>query len=185
MMKKSVLLLFLIVSLIVFSACNFNETETPPVEDTPEETDINKFPDFEGTDLYGNIVTQEIFNGQVLTMINIWGTFCTPCVEEMPDLAQLYQEVQKEDINIVGILVDVSEENNKDIAVEITEGNNVEFTNIIPDDNLLKYLSEILVGVPTTIFVDKEGNIIGEPVIGARGKDDYKQIIFQRLEDIE
>ena len=185
-MKRNLLLLFVIVSFIMLSACNFNEIETPPGEETPtEEINVNKLPDFEGTDLYGNTVTQEIFYDFSLTMVNIWGTFCNPCIEEMPDLAQLHQEILNEDINIVGILVDVSEENNKDFAIEITESYNVEFTNIIPDDNLLDYLSEILVGVPTSLFIDEEGNIIGEPVIGARGKDDYKQIIFQRVEEFE
>ena len=163
--------------------CSNNE-DPPPAEETPSETlDLNGLPDFQGVDLYGNSVTEDVFNEHSLTMVNVWGTFCDPCIREMPDLARLYGELQEKDINLVGIMVDVSEDKNKDLAIQITEDNGVKYLNIIPDDALIDYLYNNISGVPTTLFVDREGNIIGEPVVGARDKDTYMQIAMERLEE--
>lgn len=182
MRKRLFLTVFIIILVFALSSCSNNESL--PMEEN-EDASVNKLPEFEALDLYGNTVTNEMFSEYPVTMVNIWGTFCGPCIREMPDLAALHNEMKEMNTNLVGILVDVSENENKDLAIDITEGNGASFVNIIPDDQLIGYLSQNIPAVPTTIFIDSEGNIIGEPVVGARGKDDYKDILLKRLEMVE
>ena len=64
------------------------------------------FESFTAQDLDGNQVDETIFEDAELTMINVWGTFCTPCLEEMPDLAELNREYQEKGVQIIGICSD-------------------------------------------------------------------------------
>lgn len=185
-MKSKIIVLYMILLLLIVGCA---KEQAPPInenQDIQENQEVvaDQLPGFEATDLFGHTVTNEIFADYSITMINIWGTFCNPCVREMPDLAQLYGDIETMDANLIGILVDVSEEQNKELAIEITEENGVAFTNIIPDEALINYLSNNIAAVPTTIFVDRQGHIIGKPVVGARGKDEYKEEIQERLKEV-
>ncbi|MBR3623157.1 MAG: TlpA family protein disulfide reductase [Selenomonadaceae bacterium] len=131
-------------------------------------SDREKFPAFKTLDLAGNTVTQEIFKGKKVTVINIWGTFCPPCKEEMPALGAWAKEMPK-DAQIIGIVCDAKNENDKRIAnaaVKIMESSNAKFVNLLPSKEIMTYLENVA-AVPTTIFVDSEGNILGQPVVGA------------------
>lgn len=127
-----------------------------------------KFPSFATVDLAGNKVTNDIFKDKKVTAINIWGTFCPPCIEEMPELAKWADDMPK-DAQIIGIVCDAKSENDKqtkDAAVEIVNNANVKFLNLLPDNGIKEYLENVS-AVPTTIFVDSEGNILGDSVVGA------------------
>ena len=134
----------LLMSMVAFSTiflatgCSAEDGKT-----TQETADSNKFPAFQTVDVAGNTVTQDIFKDKKITVINIWGTFCPPCIGEMPELGKWAREMPQ-DVQIIGLVCDV----------------------IGSDDKLLKYL-EGVDAVPTTIFVDSDGNIIGEKVVGA------------------
>ena len=136
--------------------------------DSASKTEKGKFPAFSAKDLNGNAVTNEIFKGKKVTVINIWGTFCPPCIGEMPELGAWDKEMPK-DAQIIGIVCDAKNEKDKktaDAAVKILESSNAKFINLLPSEEIMKYL-ETVDAVPTTIFVDSEGNILGSPVIGA------------------
>lgn len=187
-MKRKIVVLYIMLFMLLAVGCA--KEETPPVNENQNNQEnqavaADQLPGFEAADLFDNAVTNEIFTDYSVTMINIWGTFCNPCVREMPDLAQLHNDIETMDANLIGILVDVSEEQNKELAIEIVQENGVEFTNIIPDEALIDYLSNKIAAVPTTIFVDNQGHIIGEPVVGAKGKDEYKEEIQKRLKEVE
>ena len=125
-------------------------------------------PLFTTKDLKGNTVTESIFKEKDLTVVNIWGTFCGPCIEEMPELAEWSKEMPS-NVQIIGLVCDIEGEDDqehKDKAVEIMEKAGADFTNIIPGSEFSTLLGGVA-GVPTTIFVDKEGNITGKPVVGA------------------
>lgn len=126
------------------------------------------FPAFSAQDLHGNTVTNEIFAGKDLTVVNIWGTFCGPCINEMPELAAWSAEMP-ENVQIIGLVSDLysaDDADTLDTALQICEATGVTFTNIVAEDEFYALLSEV-VGVPTTLFVDGSGMIVGDPVVGA------------------
>lgn len=146
-----------------------------------KKTDKAKFPEqmpaFSAKDLAGNTITESIFGEKDLTVVNVWGTFCNPCVEEMPELGEWAKEMP-ENVQMVGLIIDINgdeDTEHRDLAVMIAERAGAEFTQIIANadfDELLRWVT----GVPTTFFVDKEGNIVGEPIVGANVKG-YKEFV--------
>ncbi|KNF08663.1 thioredoxin domain-containing protein [Gottschalkia purinilytica] len=156
-----------------------------PVKSEEKLSDIKKVPEFKAKDLKGKEVTEKIFQNNKLTMINVWATFCGPCISEMKDLQALYKDLKKEGVNIVGLIGDIENDETKKLAQDIIKNKGVEFTNIIPDKTLKDNILKSVPGFPTSIFIDKEGNIVGEPIVGARSKDEYKKIIMDVLKDIK
>lgn len=108
-----------------------------------------------------------------VTMINVWTTTCPYCIEEMPMLEELSKEIASEGVQIIGIIGDGAY--NSSQAQAIIDRTGVEYVNIIPDKSFMKTIMEIAYAVPTTIYVDKDGRILGEPVLGARSKEYYTE----------
>ena len=131
------------------------------------ETETEKFPAFETTDTKGNKVTEKIFADKDITMVNVWGTFCGPCINEMPELQKIYESLPK-NANLIGIVADVPEgmKDGVDNANYIEKQTGVKYTNLTLSDSLNGFAKRFY-AVPSTIFVDKDGNIIGELVMGA------------------
>lgn len=141
--------------------------------------------EFKAKTLDGKEIDSSIFKDNKLTMINLWGTFCGPCIDEMPEIQELYKEVKKDKVNVIGIVSDTPDENNEELAKTILEKKGAKFTNIIPDEKIKNNVLKDVKGFPTTVFVDSEGNIVGEPISGAHSKEDYKKAIEDRLKDIK
>ena len=132
-----------------------------------KEAGKEKFPSFETTDTKGNKVTEKIFADKDITMVNVWGTFCGPCINEMPELQKIYESLPK-NANLIGIVADVPEgmKDGVDNANYIEKQTGVKYTNLTLSDSLSSFAKRFY-AVPSTIFVDKNGNIIGELVMGA------------------
>ncbi len=151
----------------------------------PDEPTLKNF---KTTDLDGNEVTQEIFSNADLTMINIWATYCNPCLGEMPDLGVLAEEYADQGVQIIGILMDVYDQNwnvvqsQVDLAKEIIQETGADYLHLMPSTDLIYAKLRYVQAVPETIFVDKEGNLVGEPHLGARTKDQWSEEIQKRLE---
>lgn len=126
-----------------------------------------KFPEFKTTDINGNEITEKIFADKDITMVNVWGTFCGPCINEMPELQKIYESLP-ENANMIGIMADVPEgmKDGVDNAKYIAEQTGVKYTNLTLSDSLASFARRFY-AVPSTIFVDKDGNIIGDLVMGA------------------
>ena len=142
-----------------------------------------KFAEFTTNDIDGNEVTQSIFANKDLTVVNIWGTFCGPCINEMPELGAWEKELP-DNVQIVGLIVDISstdDETQIAAAKQITEKADVGFVNLIGGNGAFDELIGSIVGVPTTIFVDKSGNIVGEIIVGA-DVDRYKSFVNKYVE---
>lgn len=127
------------------------------------------FPAFETVDLAGNTVTNEIFYGKDLTVVNVWGTYCNPCIDEMPELAE-WSESMPENVQLIGLVSDLSSMDDAEtleLAQAICEATGADvYTSLVADDDFTELLSGI-VGVPTTFFVDSTGTIVGDPIVGA------------------
>lgn len=124
---------------------------------------------FSSTDLDGNKITDAIFSEADVTVVNVWGTFCPPCIREMPELAA-WQKAMPKNVQIIGIVCDVtSADNAKGIssAKTILKKAGATFTNVIASESLAQLLDGIQF-VPTTFLVDKNGNIIGDMIVGAQ-----------------
>lgn len=167
------LTLFMVSTLLLSSGCF---TGNAASKETAE-----KFPAFKTVDTNGNAVTEDIFKGKKVTVVNIWGTFCPPCIEEMPSLSAWAKEMPK-DAQIIGIVCDskgASDTKTTAAAVKIMNDAGVKFVNILPDEGIGKYLDNVM-AVPTTIFVDGEGNILGKAVVGANVSE-YKKRVTEYL----
>ncbi|MEW9095404.1 MAG: TlpA disulfide reductase family protein [Clostridiaceae bacterium] len=141
--------------------------------------------EFKAKTLDGKEIDSSIFKDNKLTMVNIWTTFCGPCIQEMPEIQELYEEVKKDKINVIGIVADTPDEDNEALAKQILEKKGAKFTNIIPDEKIKNNVLKDVKGFPTTLFVDSEGNIVGELVVGSHDKEGYKKEIESRLKNIK
>ena len=143
------------------------------------------FPAFSSQNIDGNPVTGDIFSGKKLTMINLWATWCPPCIYEMPDLGNLARSMP-EGSQLVGIVLDVEGPNDSENigdAKEIISDSNADFLQILPIEEMIPVLRWIE-AIPTTIFVDSKGQIIGDFVIGMRDEDDYRTEVENRLKSM-
>ena len=138
---------------------------------------------FSATDLNGAPVTSEIFAKNKVTMLNIWGTFCGPCIREMPDLAKLNEANKANGVEVVGIVIDILDrKGNVDSRVKssgeaIIKKTGAAYTHIIPSKEMFSGVLKDVQAVPTTIFVDSNGNQIGEAYLGSRSQKDWQKII--------
>ena len=128
----------------------------------------NEMPTFTTKDINGNEVDSSIFSEKKLTVVNVWGTFCGPCIREMPDLADWAKELG-DDVQLIGIVGDINGETDTqhiELAQAIAQKANVEFINLIPNNDFSGFMATVI-AFPTTFFVDQNGAIVGEPIIGA------------------
>lgn len=126
------------------------------------------FPVFTSVDLEGNPVTQEIFVQKELTVVNIWGTFCGPCINEMPELGKWAQEMP-ENMQLVGLICDVTDPKNAEQiaqAQKIVADTGADYLHILVSSDMASLMNGVS-AVPTTIFVNREGQLVGSPIIGA------------------
>ena len=149
-------------------------------------SDAQAVGDFSTVDLDGNEVTQEIFADAEITMINFWATFCGPCIKEMPELQKIHAKYEGR-AQIIGVPTDVNFDDKESTeyknAIKTLEWAEAEFKNVKPAGGL-EAIMQNMQFVPTTIFVDSEGKIIGEPVVGA-DTEQYKARIEEYLSSNE
>lgn len=139
--------------------------------------DNGRMPEFTTEDLDGNTVTESIFAEKDLTVVNIWGTFCNPCIGEMPALGEWAKEMP-DNVQLIGLITDISgkdDTEHRELAVSIMEMADADFLQIIANQDFDSVMRSV-VGVPTTMFVDSEGNIVGSPILGAN-VEGYKKFV--------
>lgn len=132
---------------------------------------------FSASDLNGRTVDNTFFARQRLTMVNVWGTFCGPCIREMPDLAQLPSEYPSTDFAILGVIADTPDAANEATARQLTGSTGVTYTNVIPDRSIMTEMLADVSVVPTTFFVDRTGTVVGKVLTGSRTKDQWMNVI--------
>lgn len=160
-------------------------SEGSKASDTSSSSASKKiFGTFESETLEGEAVSDEIFSKADLTMVNIWGTFCGPCIREMPDLGELSREYADKGVQIVGLVSDVGKAKDEK-AEEIVSTTKADYTHIIASQDLMTGILGSVNVVPTTIFVDKEGNQVGDVYSDARDKDEWAGIIDELLNGVQ
>lgn len=155
-----------------------NENTSNSAQASPVEKNIQTF---NTVTLDGDTVTEKIFAAKKITVVNIWGTFCPPCIEEMPELGEMARNLP-DNAQIIGFVIDASERFTEiQQAQEILREANADFVNIIPDENLTKFMANVE-AVPTTIFVNSKGEVVGKAILGAN-VDAYKDELEKLLRE--
>ena len=140
---------------------------------------------FEAQDMEGNAVTSEIFSGSRLTMVNVWATYCSPCLNEMPELGELAREYDKEDFQLIGIVSNVPEgadEEKLELVEVLIEQTEADYPHLLLNESLNDGLLSGVSAVPMTFFIGQDGKIL-DTVVGARDKAAWKEIIDGILEE--
>ena len=136
---------------------------------------------FEGTDMEGNAVSSDIFLRSKLTMVNVWATYCGPCLREMPELGELAVEYDEKQFQMIGIVSDVLEGEDQSFAESLIQQTGADYTHLLLNESIYYALLTDVTAVPTTFFVDKNGAVI-DTVVGAMEKSAWEEKINELLE---
>ena len=137
----------------------------------PDDGSMQKFPAFEGKDLDGNTVkSDELFSGNTVTVVNFWFTTCNPCVGELAELDALNKELAEKGGSLIGINTFTLDGDEAAIseAKDVLAKKGATYQNVYfdSDGEAGKFTTNIF-AYPTTYVVDRNGNIVGEPIVGA------------------
>ena len=143
-----------------------SDTSTPP-----DDGSMQKFPAFEGKDLDGNTVkSDELFSGNAVTVVNFWFTTCNPCVGELAELDALNKELAEKGGALIGVNTFTLDGDEAAIseAKDVLAKKGATYPNVYfaSDGEAGKFTTNIF-AYPTTYVVDRNGNIVGEPIVGA------------------
>ena len=143
-----------------------SDTSTPP-----DDGSMQKFPAFEGKDLDGNTVkSDELFSANAVTVVNFWFTTCNPCVGELGELDALNKELAKKGGALIGVNTFTLDGDEAAIseAKDVLAKKGATYQNVYfdSDGEAGKFTTNIF-AYPTTYVVDRSGNIVGEPIVGA------------------
>ena len=198
MKKRIVLTLMLILALSLLTACEEDnplkhcvvsrrvEKSTEKNRKEKEKKAENALPDlhaFTAQTLDGGTFSEKDLTEKDLTVINIWQTTCAPCIEEMPELASLAASLP-DNVSLITWCLDGLDE--KETVDEIMKESGFADPTIISGDGDLTQLYRALMYTPTTVALDADGNMVGEPLIGSPkdAKEAYKDYINQALSAI-
>ena len=138
---------------------------------TPDDGSMQKFPAFEGKDLDGNMVkSDELFSGNAVTVVNFWFTTCNPCVGELAELDALNKELAGKGGALIGVNTFTLDGDETAIseAKDVLMKKGASYQNVYfdSDGEAGKFVTNIF-AYPTTYVVDRNGNIVGDPIVGA------------------
>ena len=157
--------------------------EEPSPEESPEGESEPVFITFEASDLEGNPVSQDVFSQSRLTMVNVWATYCNPCLNEMPGLGELAAEHDPAEFQIIGVVSDVTEGEDQELVESLVRETGAGYTHLLANDSIGQALLSGVSAVPTTFFFDGEGAYLGG-VVGSAEKSDWEELIHELLENL-
>lgn len=199
---RKMFFVFLMLSLVLLGGCAGDSSELP-AGDTPETETAVVSPDqdgassesapsdqeetapifitFKGIDLDGNTVSQEIFSQSKLTMVNVWATYCNPCLSEMPGLGELAAEYDPAEFQLIGIVSDVMEGEDQSLVESLVQETGANYLHLLANDSIGQAILSSVSAVPTTFFFDGEGAYLGG-VVGSAEKSAWEELIHELLE---
>jgi len=150
-------------------------------------SEVKSLGEFTTQDINGKTYTQDVFKDYDLTMINVFTTWCTPCVQEIPELEKLSRNMKAQGVNVIGVVLDVLDEkgNIKEEDLEraqlLAKETGATYPMLLPDST---YMNGRLIGIeafPETFFVDKNGNIVGEVYSGSTDLEEWTEVVEKEL----
>lgn len=152
-----------------------------------EDDDIIAFNNISGKDFDGNDVDESLFSKNAVTVMNFWFTGCKPCVAELSKLNELNDAIKSMGGEVVGVNTDTFDGKESTIkeAKKVLESQGVKYRNFALDANsdAGKYASEIM-AFPTTILVDRKGNVVGEPMVGGIDNQDNYDALMKQIKSV-
>ncbi len=131
-------------------------------------------------DIYGTAYTEALFSECDLTMVNLFTTWCPPCQEEMPELERLNGELSDRNAQVIGVVLDTMDDPDGEVlaaAAELAESTGVTYPLLVCTEDLMPDVVASAEYVPTTVFVDGSGNLVGEIIVGAHSLDEWRDIV--------
>lgn len=166
------------------SACGATETQTsPPLEDvTPAVVETEPAPEgwnpdlsFQTLDSVGNVWSDAAFGEHALTLVNYWAYWCGPCVGELPELQRIYEDYADRGLLVLGVSDEGYEaENNKIVAEKGVTYPCLRYTEDFDPWMNTGY-------IPTSVFVDGNGKVVGSPLVGSRTYEDWAAFVEEYL----
>ena len=159
-------------------------------QDTSNTGDSTTVGKFETKGIDRKDYTEKVFSDYDLTLVNIFTTWCSPCVNEIPELEKLYEEMKEKGVGVVGVVLDTVGDDGKqdDATVKkagvLQEKTKASYPFLIPDSTMMNGRLNGISAFPETFFVDKEGNIVGETYSGSHTLDEWKEIVEKELENV-
>ena len=159
-------------------------------QDTSNTGDSTTVGKFETKGIDGKDYTEKVFSDYDLTLVNVFTTWCSPCVNEIPELEKLYEEMKEKGVGVVGVVLDtVGDDGKQDDATVKKAGvlqkkTKASYPFLIPDSTMMNGRLNGISAFPETFFVDKEGNIVGETYSGSHTLDEWKEIVEKELENV-
>lgn len=165
------------------------------VFDQPQDTSVNpedvkSVGKFETTGIDGKTYTEKVFSDYDLTLVNVFTTWCSPCVKEIPELQELYKEMKEKGVGVAGVVLDTTDEkgNQDEEAVKkagiLQEKTKAEYPFLMPDTTMMNGRLQGISAFPETFFVDKDGNIVGDTYTGSHTLDEWKEIVEKELKNV-
>ena len=166
------------------------EKDTTTSEDANAENnseDASPFRDFSGQDYDGNTVDESLFSKNAVTVVNFWFTGCKPCVAELSKLNELNDAIKSMGGEVVGINTETFDGNQDAIkeAAAVLKSQGAKYRNLSIDSASAagKYASDIM-AFPTTILVDRNGNIVGEPMLGGIDNQENYDTLMKQIQSV-
>ena len=181
---KILILILLIILTYSFAGCGTDDEEK---DGALGQKYGSIFESFDTTDIYGNPQDESLIINSRYTLVLIWSTTCNPCIEGMPKMEALYQEYKDVGINVMGIVVDIQDQNGDAVpstvedAVSIIETKGVTFTNTQIPAPIMTFLYDEIQYTPTAFFVDSAGTIVSELYIGEKEYDEWSEAIEELI----
>lgn len=141
--------------------------------------------EFEAQALDGTSLSSDLFSESRITMVNVWATYCNPCLSEMPGLGELASAYDSGDFQLIGIISDVMEgadEKTLQKAADLVAQTGADYPHLLLNESLYASLLTDVSAVPTTFFVDQDGQIL-DTVVGAMEKSAWEEKIHALLEE--
>lgn len=192
-MTKKIVSILLVAAVLCLSLVACGGGKATDGNATTESIDKHGvFGEFISETVDGKAASQLDLEGKKLTMVNIWATFCTPCIGEMPDLEKISKAYADKGLQVVGIPCDININSDGSYnsvllaqAKKIITDTGVTYLNILPSPELNENKLSTVFSVPETVFLDENGNQVGESYIGSRSYEQWCDIIDSLLEPAE
>lgn len=154
------------------------------IEQSMKESTPENFPEFTAKDMDGKEVTSQIFKENKATVVNFWFTGCGACIQEMPDLEKTSKDLEAKGVKLIGVCTDSNTEEGIKEAKKILDTNKVTYTNLIFDSSkeVDDYVNTIM-AYPTTLVINKDGKVVGKPIIGSIDSPEQLDILNKTIEE--
>lgn len=163
------------------SQVNSSESADSKQTDESKSADSKKedvsFPEFSAKTVEGGEISNDVFKDSKLTVVNVWGSWCGPCVQEIPELQKLSENMKDKNVNVIGIAQDAG--SNFQAVKEVLDKSKVTYQNIIPSGPTEDFVMS-LQAFPTTFFVDSQGKIV-YAIQGSKNLEGFTQIVDDLL----